>query len=236
MDNLRNTIKAIKEARNELKNSLMKDVIEASTDKKVISFYSSNRKHFQILDDIKKIGFLIKSQFSSSPITREEFARWRGRSINAFRNNEVGDYCEYLIKHFFDKNKREFSRIDNIILLSAKGYPDTKMIDIDGNIVYLEVKATSRPYAGSARDFYFSPGSASDRKIDKDGIHLLMGFVTKQTKIGFLITDFKIVDVSRMKVFLKPEFNTDNTGIYNRYTILYPYPKQKYLSNFNPTN
>ena len=52
--------------------------------------------------------------------------------------------------------------------------------------------------------------------------HLLVGFTTKQKgKERFNLIGFKIVDVSKIKVSLKPEFNTDNLGIYAPDTILF---------------
>jgi len=215
---IKDAIKIIKENQEFLENTSMRDIIEGSTGKKVITFDRQN--HSEILEDLISLGNIIKEKFFSTPITRDLFQEWRDKKVNAFRNNEVGDYCEFLIKDTFDKNKTKFNEIKKIEHLRGKGYPDLKALT-NSKVIFIEVKATSRPETGSARDFYYSIGSASDRKIDSEALHLLLGFITKQVKSGFSINGFKIVDVSKIRVRLKPEFNTDNVGIYSETTIIY---------------
>jgi len=211
-------IRVIKKKRAELQNTSMKNIIEASTNRKVISF--NKEKYSDILKEIVSISKIINKKYSRKPITRKIFEKYRGKPVNAFRNNEVGDFCEFLIVHTFKENKKKFKEIIEIKHLKKKGYPDL-IIKTKKYKIYLEIKATSRPYKGSPRDFYYSPGSASDSKIDSDGLHLLLGFITKETKDGFLINGFKIADVSKIKVKLKPEFNTDNIGIYKKINLIY---------------
>lgn len=209
-------IKSIKANRQLLKDSLVKDIIESSTNYSVIEY---DIKYKPLLLEVKMIGQLIIATHSKNSITRQIIQTFKGKKINAFRNNEVGDYCEILIKDVFIKNKNKFKIIQDVDLLGGKGYPDLKIKSSLGNI-FLEIKATSRPDKGSARDFYYSPGAASDRKIDCDALHILLGFVTEQIQTGFIIKDFKLVDVSKIKVSLKPEFNTDNLGIYCKEALI----------------
>jgi len=218
MDNpkIKEIIDKIKESRGILENTSIKDLIEASTAFDVIPY---SEKYRELLSEIVLIGNKIKSKFGSTPITRQLFQKYKGKKVNAFRNNEVGDFCEVLIKEAFDNNREQFKEIRNVLQLGGKGYPDLKIIT-NSETAFLEVKATSRPDKGSARDFYYSPGAASERKIDCSALHILIGFVTEQISNGFLIKDFKLVDVSKIKVNLKPEFNTDNLGIYNSETII----------------
>ncbi|MBU2638211.1 MAG: hypothetical protein KJ955_04510 [Nanoarchaeota archaeon] len=97
-----------------------------------------------------------------------------------------------------------------------------KLIAQSVGTIFIEIKATSKPEIGSPRDFYYTPSSNSDKKINSNAPHLLLGFVTKQKgKEQFNLTGFKIVDVSKIKVSLKPEFNTDNLGVYNKNTIIF---------------
>lgn len=222
MTDLRVPVNTIKQYKRDLEDVTFMDVIKAATNQEVVVFDIKNSNHASILTDLRKICDLIKIKFTGSPITRALFTQWRGRSVNAFRNNEVGDYCEFLMKDFFDNNKKQLLAIKEIISLTDKGYPDLKAIDKNNETIYLEIKATSRPNEGSPRDFYFSLGSASERKINAKGLHILIGFITTQIPDGFNITDFKIVDISRIKVSLKPEFNADNRGIYNDDTLIYP--------------
>lgn len=228
--NLRETIMGIKENTKNLNKVSLKDLIEASTDKRVIKFDNKIKEHKEILKDIITLGTLIKNKYERNLITREEYEERRGRKVNAFRNNEIGEYAEILMEDHFYNNKSQFAIITNLERLPAKGYPDMKMTIKNNGFVFLEIKATSRPDQGSPRDFYYKPGGNSDKKINCDAMHLLFGFITKQVQNGFIITGFKIVDVSRMFVKLKPEFNTDNKGIYTHYTTLFP--KQKNLIDY----
>ena len=87
--------------------------------------------------------------------------------------------------------------------------------------MFLEIKATTRPDKGSPRDFYYSAGLRTQTKIDADGMHLLLGFVIKE--VGeklFKTLGWKLVDLSRLKVGLKAEFNADNLEIYKPEAIL----------------
>jgi len=215
---IKDIIGTIKENKISLKNIPMKDLLEATTNHTVIPY---SETHKGILKEIDFIGGTINHKFKTKPITRQLFQNYRGRTVNAFRNNEVGDYCEGLIKETFEDNKENFKKITDIIPLRGKGYPDLKILTNTKNI-FLEVKATSRPDVGSARDFYYSIGTASEGKIDCSALHILISFITKQipNKSEFLIKGYKLVDVSKIKVRLKPEFNTDNLGIYNSETII----------------
>jgi len=58
-------------------------------------------------------------------------------------------------------------------------------------------------------------------KIDSDGFHLLLGFIIKETKHEKFITiGWKLVDLSKIKVSLKAEFNADNLEIYKSEAII----------------
>ena len=220
--NLKATIGQLKKSKAELEGTSMKDVIEASTNFKVVPY---SVVHKPLLAELSTIANRIEKKYSSEPITRSLYEerlneeRLKKKKVNAFRNNEVGTFCELLIKDDFDENKTKFKLLTDVLPLGGSGYPDLKVVTASDPI-FLEIKATSRPGSGSPRDFYYTPGSASDRKIDADGLHVLIGFVTEQENRGFVIKGFKLVDVSKIKVGLKPEFNTDNPGIYNENTLI----------------
>ncbi len=214
--NLRETISQIKVSKRLLGSTSMKDIIEASTHFNVIQY---SEEYKPLLKELAHIGRQIVEKHSSIQITRNVYEKYKGKQVNAFRNNEVGDYCELLFSDVFHADKKHFREITSVSRLGGKGYPDLK-IGAKPFPIFLEVKATSRPGKGSARDFYYSPGAASEAKIDSDALHILIGFVTKQASSGFLLMGSELVDVSKIKVSLKPEFNTDNLGIYNHETII----------------
>ncbi|MDD4050046.1 MAG: hypothetical protein PHX47_03500 [Candidatus ainarchaeum sp.] len=214
-------INKIKLLKKELRDVPVSYVIEGSTQKKVLEFNENDIENKKILNELKLISTKIINEYKQKYITREIYNQELNKKTNAFRNNEVGDYCEYIIVKVFKDNKKEFLEIKDIIKLSSKGYPDLKIITTKKTI-FVEVKATSKPDIGSPRDFYYTAGANSDKKINIDAHHLLIGFITKEEeKNKFHIIGYKIVDVSKIKVSLKPEFNTDNKGIYNKETVIY---------------
>lgn len=216
---IKDIIKSIKQYRPKLENTPVSVLIEASTNHKVLSFNLIKDK--KLLEELKKLCNLVLNLHSKNSINRDIFDKEMNKKTNAFRNNEVGDYLEYLLENHFNKNKSQFKIIKRVNSLSAKGYPDIR-IETVNKTIFIEVKATSKPYLGSARDFYLTPGGNMDRKIDCDASHILIGFITKEISSGnFNLIGYKIVDISKIKVSLKPEFNTDNLGIYNPKTIIF---------------
>jgi hypothetical protein len=216
-DAIKEAIQRIRQNRKDLENTPMKDIIEASTGKTVVP---CDDFHKELVREIVRIGDKMKQKFAVTLITSQFFQQIRTNEVNAFRNNEVGDYCEFLIKDIYSTDKSLFKHIKDVKHLRGKGYPDLKIVTAR-QAVFLEVKAILRPYMGSERDFYYSIGSASDKKIDSDGLHILIGFLTKQVSNGFNIRGFKIVEVSRIIVWLKSEFNADNLGLYDSRNIIY---------------
>lgn len=200
----------------------MKDLVEAATGYKVIHFNKNNKNNKYLLLELIKLCNILIHSFKTKAITRKIYNADLNIKTKSFRNNEIGGYCEFKIKDEFYKNKTKFKYIQEIIPLSNSGYPDLKIITRHNKLDFIEIKATSKPNIGSPRDFYYTPGSNSDKKINSDASHLLVGFTTKQKgKERFNLIGFKIVDVSKIKVSLKPEFNTDNLGIYAPDTILF---------------
>src|SRR3989344_6048834 len=111
---LKETIDKLKENRSALEDSSMKDIIEASTNFNVIS-YSDGYK--PILKEIALLGKKIVARYRASPITKTVYQQYKGKPVNAFRNNEVGDYCEVLIGQTFASSKKQFKEIVNISTL-----------------------------------------------------------------------------------------------------------------------
>lgn len=213
-------LEKIRSLKSDLKNVYISDVIEASTKKKVIPL-EDNEISKIIIAEIRKLANVIVDKYKNKTINRDVYDEYFGKKTKSFRNNEVGKLCEYLIKSVFDDNKAKFVAIKEITPLGGSGYPDLKIITKE-NTIFLEIKATSKPDVGSPRDFYYTPGTQSDRKICSDGNHILLGFTTNEISKGeFNLTGYKLVDISKVKVSLKPEFNTDNKGIYNSETIIH---------------
>lgn len=215
---LEETIKTLSKAKKELSKVSMKELIEGHTGTEVLSF--DKTKHRELLEEIKLICESILAKFENSGITREIYEDWRGKKVNAFRNNEVGNFCEWLVSQAYKHLEGGPKTIEKVTLMSSSGYPDL-LFETKFGKVFVEIKATSRPNKGSPRDFYYSISKSTLKKVSSDGLHLLIGFVAQQGDGKFNLVGFKIVDISRITVKLKLEFNTDNLGIYSKETTLY---------------
>jgi hypothetical protein len=68
------------------------------------------------------------------------------------------------------------------------------------------------------RSFYYEPVEFT--KVTKDARHILVGFLHKTKSI----IGFKIVDLSKINVNLKSEFNANNKELYKSEAVVKSYP------------
>jgi hypothetical protein len=101
------------------------------------------------------------------------------------------------------------------------GYPDLRLVLEDGSVVYLDPKlhaADSRE--SSLRTFYYEPKTTTG-KVHDDARHLLIGVQHNEGQGGQLrFEGWEIVDVSKIKVRLKAEFQASNKDMYRDETII----------------
>ena len=99
------------------------------------------------------------------------------------------------------------------------GYPNI-MIERRGKTYYVEVKlAEVGQLDGNFRTFYYEPVELT--KVKRDASHIMVGFIHENKKpIGF-----KLVDLSKIKVNLKSEFNANNKELYKREAVIKSYQK-----------
>lgn len=101
------------------------------------------------------------------------------------------------------------------------GYPDI-IIERKKKNYYIEVKLANINQLGSRLgSFYYEPVKIA--KVDKDAFHILVGFLHQNKRI----LGFKIVDLSKINVSLKNEFNANNVEIYKKDAILKEYPQTR---------
>lgn len=193
-------------------------IVESSTGYKVMTIDTNRDKG--LINELSKIADIIAKRYYERPITRDTYKLVVGGELNSFRPNEVGKILEYEISKTFEDKHKEFKVISDIISLKQPGYPDIKIVEKNGRISYVDIKATTRPNVGSPRDFYYSAKEKTLKKIDSDGFHLLLGFIIKETRHGFITTGWKLVDLSKIKVSLKAEFNADNMEIYKKEAVI----------------
>ena len=101
------------------------------------------------------------------------------------------------------------------------GYPDLRLVLEDGSIVYLDPKlhaADSRE--SSLRTFYYEPKTTTG-KVHDDARHLLIGVSHNQGQGGQLqFEGWELVDVSKIKVRLKAEFQASNRDLYREESVV----------------
>ena len=97
------------------------------------------------------------------------------------------------------------------------GYPNIRLA-VKGRIYYLEVKLAGEKQLNSGfRAFYYQP---SEFKVRSNARHILIGFIHQNKEV----IGWKLVDLSKIKVSLKHEFNTSNIELYKREAIIKEYP------------
>lgn len=95
------------------------------------------------------------------------------------------------------------------------GYPDLRLVLENGSVVYLDPKLFAADSRESAlRTFYYEPKTATN-KVQDDARHLLVGIHHNgKTGADLRLLGWELVDVSRLRVQLKAEFQASNNDIY----------------------
>ncbi len=190
-------------------------IVESSTGYKVLGI--DKERDADLIEDLSSIARIITNRYYTTPITRDTYRLVIGKKSKAFRPNEVGRILEYEIYN----TPKKFKVVSKVQPLKQVGYPDVKIIEKTGRISFVDIKATTRPDIGSPRDFYYSTKEKTLEKINSDGFHLLLGFIIREIEPEKFITiGWKLVDLSKIKVSIKAEFNADNLEIYKPEAII----------------
>jgi len=101
------------------------------------------------------------------------------------------------------------------------GYPDLRLVLEDKSVVYLDPKLFARGSKTSTlRTFYYEPKTTTS-KVHDDARHLLVGVQHNGGEGGQIrFEEWDLVDVSKIKVQLKAEFQAANKDMYRGDTIL----------------
>lgn len=185
-------------------NVYFRDVIESATGKKILP----------VSPELKKELLKMKKCFSGNlkGISKHVEKNYTGRA------NELSNYLEPIISSEINKLKN-FKAIKPVLAggkTQTAGYPDL-FISVGAFKFYLEVKTFQlKTKDSSLRTFYYQPSENS--KVTISCPHLLIGFEVESkgesNRSPFIIKNFKIIDLYRLKVNLKPEFNASNIELY----------------------
>lgn len=107
------------------------------------------------------------------------------------------------------------------------GYPDLRIVAPSGEILYLDPKLYEAGNRGSSlRTFYYEPRTLTG-KIQDDAMHMLVGVEHSGGDAASLrLTKWELVDVSKLRVSLKAEFQSSNAEIYRPEMIVGESEKQ----------
>lgn len=94
------------------------------------------------------------------------------------------------------------------------GYPDLRIETDTGLVIYLDPKLYAAKNRDSAlRTFYYEPKTLTG-KIQEDAIHLLAGIAHDESNERLRLTGWELVDLSRVRVRVKIEFQASNRDLY----------------------
>jgi hypothetical protein len=96
------------------------------------------------------------------------------------------------------------------------GYPDLKITHLaSGTVFYLDPKLVEQgSWNSTLRTFYFEPKNQT-LKINDDAIHLLCGIEHDGHDGEWKFISWKLVDLSKLQVRLKAEFQASNAEVYS---------------------
>ncbi len=189
------------------------DVVANSSGKKVISFNAENTAHTEVSTAIKLaiISSIEELNHENSPVKKLR------------RINEASRYFEeLLLKKLTAMEHLECSIPKNTQEKQQRsGYPDLRIKHLaSGSIFYLDPKLyEQKSKASSLRTFYFEPKTRT-MKIQDDAVHLLLGVSHDGVDGNWTFGSWNLVDLSKLKVRLKVEFQTSNKTLYRKANII----------------
>ncbi len=97
------------------------------------------------------------------------------------------------------------------------GYPDLRVLDEESKqVFYLDPKLVDKGSLDSTlRTFYFEPKNET-LKITEDAVHLLVGIEHDGKDGEWTFSGWRLVDLSKLKVRLKAEFQASNAEVYQK--------------------
>ena len=190
------------------------DIVMAVCGKKVIPMAADDATDQLILQHVQKTADSVLKQLNAkdSPVKGLRRINEASRFFEDFLVKQLtaGDFaCQ------FPKNAQGDGQ--------RSGYPDLELVHKpSGRITYIDPKlfeATSRN--STLRTFYFEPKGKTN-KITKDAHHLLLGFSHDGKDGKWTFVDVDIVDIAKLKVRLKAEFDASNKELYQAENLVTP--------------
>ncbi len=187
------------------------EVIEGATGQRVLPLDAG--RDASLLEQLATIADSLLGELNSQPV--EERPE---------RINEVSDDVEDRLRQ--EINAAGVFRCDVPRTAAGdaqrSGYPDLHIQKAtDGVVYYLDVKLHSKQQRNSTlRTFYYSPAESTG-KVNEPAVHLLIGFEHDgEGRATRRFTGWRLVDLSRVRLHLKAEFNAPNREIYSNESVI----------------
>ncbi len=195
-----------------LKNLSLSIVIEGLSGYQVKSVNKKSKKDNELINNLKKVAKYSLKEINKTGILRP-------------RPNEVGNDIENYVKDALNKYKYKGETPKGKSgKKKSTGYPDIIFYDFYDRAIYLECKTFNIDNINkSFRSFYLSP--SNDFKITEDAFHLGISFEiyidgnNKNNHI-YKCKSWKILDLSKLLLDVKYEFNSNNKRMYEKKLIL----------------
>jgi hypothetical protein len=192
--NVKDAIRTVMEIAPDLKNVSFRDLVEATSEFKLHPLDPKLYADKELIEDLAA-SFKHFVAFSNKTGTR----------FTAKRINDVSRHIEEVLVEQMHKAGLKTK------ILGESGYPDIELTDKYNRVSYLEVKISSKQELTSFRTFYYTSG----KKIKSDARHLLVGLHFSETADKhWKAEEWELIDLSKLLISLKAEFNASNIGIY----------------------
>ncbi len=202
----------IKQMLRPLKDIPFNLVIESISGNKVVPFNRRNKKDIELLKNLIKIAKNSAKEINKKGIKRP-------------RPNEVGNDIEPFVRDALNKiGYKADIPITQKGIKKSTGYPDIEFVDKQDGTSYLECKTYNiKNIATTQRSFYLSP--SDNFKITKDAHHFVISFevyvVGRRNRNNiYKCKSWKIIDITKLSVDVKYEFQSDNNRLYSKELVL----------------
>lgn len=184
-----------------LENIQFSDLVAATSQYRVFPINHTDSK------DQELIQLLVNSANTYINLVKRRNIRLRSDRIN-----DVGKNIEEVFSEELKK-----TNLQKVELLCSSGYPDMKIVDPYGRVVYVESKVVSKDWESTQRSFYYT----SAKKIDADAHHILIAWdLEEEADKYWAVTGWKLCDLSKLHIKVKIEFNSSNRELYQEDSIL----------------
>ncbi|HEY6166456.1 MAG TPA: hypothetical protein VI454_00360, partial [Verrucomicrobiae bacterium] len=198
----------------ELRGIPFPEVIFAATGKRVLPFSATNDADRALLAKLGGALDRVVAQMNApdSPAHRQK----RINEVSTHFERALRDVLNTIPGFACDWPKTAAGRVQH------SGYPDLRLEDkTTGRILYLDPKLyEAKSRASSFRTFYYEP-KRDTNKVRDDAHHFIVGFAhTGKSDGRWQFVSWELVDVSRLRVQLKAEFQASNRDLYREEAIV----------------